>query len=110
MTLNGLAAGAYEFRVRTVDLNGFAQPEPRPYPKSGRNEIQYRPIMVIGVTAPHSVGNSDTAGALTLPAAHLRARPVKKDERRCIGHTDVLGVLPIHFRMEVQPHQSTRSP
>jgi DMSO/TMAO reductase YedYZ molybdopterin-dependent catalytic subunit len=47
VTLNRLAAGAYEFRVRTVDLNGFAQPEPRPYQKSGRNEIQYRPIMVM---------------------------------------------------------------
>jgi DMSO/TMAO reductase YedYZ molybdopterin-dependent catalytic subunit len=47
VTLKDLAAGAYEFRVRTVDLNGFAQPEPRPYPKSGRNEIQYRPIMVM---------------------------------------------------------------
>ena len=35
---NDLAPGAYEFRVRTVDLNGFAQPEPRPYPKSGRND------------------------------------------------------------------------
>jgi hypothetical protein len=44
--LKGLETGAYEFRVRTIDLNGFAQPEPRPYPKSGRNEIQYRPIMV----------------------------------------------------------------
>ena len=48
VTLKGLAPGAYEFRVRTVDLNGFAQPEPRPYPKSGRNEIQYRPILVMG--------------------------------------------------------------
>jgi DMSO/TMAO reductase YedYZ molybdopterin-dependent catalytic subunit len=48
VTLKGLAAGAYEFRVRTIDLNGFAQPEPRPYQKSGRNEIQYRPIMVVG--------------------------------------------------------------
>ncbi len=46
VTLKGLEAGAYEFRVRTIDLNGYAQPEPRPYPKSGRNEVQYRPIMV----------------------------------------------------------------
>ncbi len=46
VTLKNLAAGAYEFRVRSVDLNGFAQPEPRPYPKSGRNEIQYRPVVV----------------------------------------------------------------
>jgi DMSO/TMAO reductase YedYZ molybdopterin-dependent catalytic subunit len=42
-----LKPGAYEFRARSVDLNGFAQPEPRPYPKSGRNEIQYRPIVVM---------------------------------------------------------------
>jgi hypothetical protein len=47
-TLCDLAPGAYEFRARSVDLNGFAQPEPRPYPKSGRNEIQYRPIVVMG--------------------------------------------------------------
>jgi DMSO/TMAO reductase YedYZ molybdopterin-dependent catalytic subunit len=47
-TLKNLAAGTYEFRVRSVDLNGHAQPEPRPYPKSGRNEIQYRPITVMG--------------------------------------------------------------
>ena len=47
VALKGLAAGVYEFRVRTIDLNDFAQPEPRPYPKSGRNEIPYRPIMVM---------------------------------------------------------------
>jgi DMSO/TMAO reductase YedYZ molybdopterin-dependent catalytic subunit len=47
VTLTGLAAGAYEFRVRSIDLNGYAQPEPRPYPKSGRNEIQYKPIVVM---------------------------------------------------------------
>jgi DMSO/TMAO reductase YedYZ molybdopterin-dependent catalytic subunit len=47
-TLKDLKPGAYEFRVRTLDLNGFAQPEPRPYPKSGRNEIQYKPVMVMG--------------------------------------------------------------
>jgi DMSO/TMAO reductase YedYZ molybdopterin-dependent catalytic subunit len=46
--LKDLAPGAYEFRVRTIDRNDFAQPEPRPHPKSGRNEIQYRPIMVMG--------------------------------------------------------------
>jgi DMSO/TMAO reductase YedYZ molybdopterin-dependent catalytic subunit len=48
VTLKGLAAGAYELRARSIDLNGFAQPEPRPYPKSGRNEIQYRPVVVTG--------------------------------------------------------------
>jgi DMSO/TMAO reductase YedYZ molybdopterin-dependent catalytic subunit len=46
-TLRGLKAGAYDFRARTVDLNGFAQPEPRPYPKSGRNGIQVRQFVVM---------------------------------------------------------------
>jgi DMSO/TMAO reductase YedYZ molybdopterin-dependent catalytic subunit len=48
VTLKDLPPGAYEFRARTVDLNGFAQPEPRPYPKSGRNEIQCRQFLVTG--------------------------------------------------------------
>ncbi len=46
--LEGLAPGTYEFRARTVDLNGCAQPEPRPYPKSGRNQI---PCQTLNVTA-----------------------------------------------------------
>jgi DMSO/TMAO reductase YedYZ molybdopterin-dependent catalytic subunit len=37
--LDALAAGAYEFRVRAVDQNGFAQPEPRPNPQSGIADI-----------------------------------------------------------------------
>jgi DMSO/TMAO reductase YedYZ molybdopterin-dependent catalytic subunit len=45
--LKDLPAGAYEFRVRTVDRNGFAQPEPRPYPKSGRNEVQCKTFLVM---------------------------------------------------------------
>jgi hypothetical protein len=45
-SLRGLPAGAYEFRVRTVDRNGFAQPEPRPYPKSGRNPVPVKQFMV----------------------------------------------------------------
>jgi len=48
VTLTDVPAGAWEFRVRTVDLNGFAQPEPRPYPKSGRNEIECKTFMVGG--------------------------------------------------------------
>jgi DMSO/TMAO reductase YedYZ molybdopterin-dependent catalytic subunit len=48
VTLNNLRPGTYEFRARAVDLNDFAQPEPRPYPKSGRNEIQTRQITVMG--------------------------------------------------------------
>jgi DMSO/TMAO reductase YedYZ molybdopterin-dependent catalytic subunit len=47
VTLKDLKEGAYEFRVRTVDMNGFAQPEPRPYLKSGRNEISSRVILVV---------------------------------------------------------------
>ena len=37
--LKDLAPGSYEVRVRGVDLNGFAQPEPRPLTKTGRNAI-----------------------------------------------------------------------
>jgi DMSO/TMAO reductase YedYZ molybdopterin-dependent catalytic subunit len=48
VTLPNLKPGTYEFRARTVDLNDFAQPEPRPYPKSGRNEIQSRQLTVMG--------------------------------------------------------------
>ncbi len=44
--LTGLKPGSYEFRVRTVDLNGFAQPEPRPYQKSGMNQIPCRNLVV----------------------------------------------------------------
>jgi DMSO/TMAO reductase YedYZ molybdopterin-dependent catalytic subunit len=48
VTLRDLKPGTYEFRARAVDLNDFAQPEPRPYPKSGRNEILSRRIIVKG--------------------------------------------------------------
>jgi len=37
--LQGLAPGAFEFRVRAVDLNDFAQPDPRPNPQSGIADI-----------------------------------------------------------------------
>lgn len=39
-TLKGLKPGKYEFRARAVDLNGFAQPEPRPVPKTGKNAVE----------------------------------------------------------------------
>lgn len=39
-TLKDLAPGHYEVGARAVDLNGFAQPEPRPVQKAGRNPIQ----------------------------------------------------------------------
>jgi DMSO/TMAO reductase YedYZ molybdopterin-dependent catalytic subunit len=35
-----LKPGTYELRCRSVDQNGIAQPMPRPFPKSGRAEIQ----------------------------------------------------------------------
>ncbi len=47
-TLPKLPPGAYEFRVRTVDLNGYAQPEPRPHAKSGLNGIQVKTVVVMG--------------------------------------------------------------
>jgi DMSO/TMAO reductase YedYZ molybdopterin-dependent catalytic subunit len=40
--LEDVKPGAYEFRVRAVDLNGFAQPEPRLYQKSGMNLVPLR--------------------------------------------------------------------
>ncbi len=45
-TLRDLAPGQYEVRARAVDLNGFAQPEPRPILKSGKNPIQPRRFKV----------------------------------------------------------------
>lgn len=48
VTLKGLKAGAYEFRVRTVDLNGYAQPEPRLNQQTGRNAVQYKTLLVTG--------------------------------------------------------------
>ncbi len=46
--IDNLKPGLYEFRARAVDLNGFAQPEPRPYLKSGRNAV---PMLRITVSA-----------------------------------------------------------
>lgn len=39
-TLRELAPGKYEFRARAVDRNGFAQPEPRPVLKTGKNAVE----------------------------------------------------------------------
>jgi DMSO/TMAO reductase YedYZ molybdopterin-dependent catalytic subunit len=36
----GVPAGKYDLRCRTIDANGFAQPMPRPLPKSGHNAIE----------------------------------------------------------------------
>lgn len=46
-TLAGLAKGKYSVRARAVDLNGFAQPEPRPIQKSGRNSLEVREFEVV---------------------------------------------------------------
>jgi len=45
--LSGLAAGEYELRCRSIDRNGVAQPMPRPFPKSGRADIQVVRFKVI---------------------------------------------------------------
>jgi len=46
LTLEGVKAGKYELRVRTVDRNGLAQPQPRPGQRSGRNLVQCKLITV----------------------------------------------------------------
>ncbi|MCB1092493.1 MAG: hypothetical protein KDL87_13235, partial [Verrucomicrobiae bacterium] len=38
--LTDVVPGQYEFRARAVDQNGFAQPEPRPVPKAGKNAVE----------------------------------------------------------------------
>ncbi len=40
VTLRDLMPGFYELYARTVDANGYAQPEPRPMRKAGKNMIQ----------------------------------------------------------------------
>jgi DMSO/TMAO reductase YedYZ molybdopterin-dependent catalytic subunit len=48
LTLEGLKPGTYELRVRTIDRNGFAQPEPRPNHQSGDNLIPCKIFTVPG--------------------------------------------------------------
>jgi len=48
LRLEGLAPWAYELRVRAVDKNGFAQPEPRPNNQSGIADIPCRTFVVTG--------------------------------------------------------------
>ena len=45
--LKGLKPGHYEVRARSVDLNDYLQPEPRPSQKSGKNSIQVRRFEVV---------------------------------------------------------------
>ncbi len=47
VSLKGLAPGKYSLRARAVDLNGFAQPEPRSNQKAGRNALEAREFEVI---------------------------------------------------------------
>jgi hypothetical protein len=44
--LDAVKPGDYEVRARAVDLNGFAQPEPRPYQKAGMNVVGYQRLVV----------------------------------------------------------------
>lgn len=46
-TLKGLAPGKHAVRARAVDLNGFAQPEPRPNQKAGKNALEVREFEVV---------------------------------------------------------------
>lgn len=47
VTLRDVVPGRYELRARTVDKNGFSQPEPRPVgQRSGLNGIQCKPIEI----------------------------------------------------------------
>jgi hypothetical protein len=45
--VSDLKPGRYEARARSVDLNGFAQPEPRPLQKTGKNGIQVRRFEIV---------------------------------------------------------------
>ena len=45
--LRDLKPGRYEFHARAVDLNGFAQPEPRPVLKAGKNAVEVHRFEVV---------------------------------------------------------------
>lgn len=46
VVLKDVKPGKYELRVRTVDKNGFAQPEPRPNQRSGQNRVACKLLSV----------------------------------------------------------------
>jgi hypothetical protein len=46
--LRNVPAGKYQVYCRTIDRAGHAQPMPRPFPKSGRNNIQRVSVEVLG--------------------------------------------------------------
>ncbi|QDU93606.1 molybdopterin-dependent oxidoreductase [Lignipirellula cremea] len=45
--LPGLPAGEYTLHSRSIDANGYAQPMPRPFRKSGRNVIEETPVQIV---------------------------------------------------------------
>lgn len=47
VTIKDLKPGRYEVRARSVDMNGFAQPEPRPLQKTGKNGVQVRRFEIV---------------------------------------------------------------
>ena len=49
-----VARERYTLRCRTIDANDIAQPMPRPFPKSGANQIQAKKITVQELIAPIS--------------------------------------------------------
>jgi DMSO/TMAO reductase YedYZ molybdopterin-dependent catalytic subunit len=46
--LPALEAGDYELRSRTIDDQGYAQPKPRPFRKSGHSQIETVVVKVVG--------------------------------------------------------------
>ena len=46
-SLKKLVPGKYAVRARAVDLNGFAQPEPRSNQKAGKNALELREFEVV---------------------------------------------------------------
>jgi hypothetical protein len=42
----GAPPGRYRIYCRTIDLNGAAQPMPRPFLKSGYNALKEKPLAV----------------------------------------------------------------
>jgi DMSO/TMAO reductase YedYZ molybdopterin-dependent catalytic subunit len=48
VTLRDLRPGTYEIRVRTVDLNGNAQPQPRPQRRTGNVDVRCKLFTVRG--------------------------------------------------------------
>ena len=47
VSIDSLEPGSYELRARSVDVMGYAQPQPRPVQKSGRNRIGCRRIEIV---------------------------------------------------------------